>query len=256
MFSKLGSMFYTMLLHGGALVGLLLCQLGTLIGFVALSEGPLRLLAISLGVISLALTAWVRINLGSTLSITRVLEAMKRANHPIGDLTEDVIITTSGISGQMAAEFNLLLERVRAILELNQHHNLKMGLASAQAQKLSMNARNDSKKQEQASDLNFQSSDETANAINELAERSALIAGVNSKNLDLARNSLSELGDVITDINSVTHMMQDFAGNVVRLESSSGKIREILGTVQAFAAQTNMLALNAAISSSVKPSTP
>ncbi len=247
MFSKLGSMFFKILTHGGALAGILLCQMGTLVGFVALSEGLLRLFAISLGIISLALTTWVRINVGSTLSITKVLEAMKRANQPIGDLTEDVVVTTSGISGQMAAEFNLFLERVRAILDLNQHHNLTMGLASAEARKLSMNARNDSKKQEQVSDLNFQSSDETANAINELAERSTLIAEVNSKNLDLARDSLSELGDVITDINSVTHMMQDFAGNVVRLESSSSKIREILGTVQAFAAQTNMLALNAAI---------
>ncbi|GAB1267546.1 methyl-accepting chemotaxis protein [Aurantivibrio infirmus] len=247
MISKLGNVFLNVLLKGGALAGILLCQLGTLIGFVALSEGPLRLLAIVLGVISLSLTAWVRINVGSTVSIIKVLEAMKRANQPIGDLTEDVNLSSSGITGQMASEFNLFLKRVRAILDSNQHHNLSMGLASAEARKLSMNARDDSKKQEQESDLNFQSSDETANAIHELAERSTLIADVNSKNLDLARDSLAELGDVITDINSVSHMMQDFAGNVVRLESSSGKIREILGTVQAFAAQTNMLALNAAI---------
>ncbi|GAB1263949.1 methyl-accepting chemotaxis protein [Aurantivibrio infirmus] len=247
MISKLGNVFLNVLLNGGALAGILLCQLGTLIGFVALSEGPLRLLAIVLGVISLSLTAWVRINVGSTVSIIKVLEAMKRANQPIGDLTEDVNLSSSGITGQMASEFNLFLKRVRAILDSNQHHNLSMGLASAEARKLSMNARDDSKKQEQESDLNFQSSDETANAIHELAERSTLIADVNSKNLDLARDSLAELGDVITDINSVSHMMQDFAGNVVRLESSSGKIREILGTVQAFAAQTNMLALNAAI---------
>jgi len=244
---KPGDVLLKILLNGGAYAAILLCQLGLLVGFVYLSEGSLRLLAISLGAVSLGLTIWIRVNVGSTLSIMCVLEAMKRANQTIGDLTQDADVKTSGITGQMAEEFNKFLARVRTTLDLNQHHNLSMGLASAEARKLSINARDDSKKQEQVSDLNFQSSDETANAIDELAERSTLIAEVNSKNLDLARGSLAELGDVIIDINSVSHMMQEFAGTVVRLESSSGKIREILGTVQAFAEQTNMLALNAAI---------
>lgn len=247
MSSKPGNLFLRFLLNGGAYGCIMLCQLGLWLGFIWLSDGLLRVLAISLGLVSLSLTAWVRINVGSTLSIMSVLAAIERANQPIGDLTEDVEIEGSGITGQMAEEFNQFLERVRTTLDLNQHHNLCMGLASAEARKLSINARDESKKQEQVSDLNAHSSDETANAIDELAERSTLIAEVNSKNLDLARGSLAELGEVIIDINSVSHMMQDFAGTVVRLESSSGKIREILGTVQAFAAQTNMLALNAAI---------
>jgi len=176
-----------------------------------------------------------------------MLRVMRNANGSTADLGADVEVTSTGMSGELAREFNAFLEHIRVILEQHQSHNLNVGLGSAQARKLAMAARKDSEHQEQASELNFQASDQVSTAINELAQRSGQIAEVNSRNLDLARNSLQEMEQTIHDIDTVTGQMQEFSGAVGRLQISSEKIREILNTVQAFAAQTNMLALNAAI---------
>lgn len=108
-------------------------------------------------------------------------------------------------------------------------------------------ASHDAGQQEEASELVFRASDETTTAVEEISSRSSTIADVNSRNLDVARHSLTELQGVSAHIDSVTSMMRDFEQTVGSLVSSSEDIRMILGTVQGFAAQTNMLALNAAI---------
>ncbi len=241
------ALWYKALIKGGALIGILGCQLGLTIGFAIVAEGWLKIVAITLGLTSFGLSIWIRRNVGSGASIMDLLAVLRKANGRFADLSEDVEVKTSGMSAELAIEFNKFMERMRGIFEQNQIHNLSMGLSSAQARKLAMAARKDSDHQEKASELNLQSSDQVSEAVNELAQRSSQIADVNSRNLDLARESLQEMEKTIGDIDVVSSQMQDFSGSVERLQVSSDKIREILDTVQAFAAQTNMLALNAAI---------
>jgi methyl-accepting chemotaxis protein len=239
--------WFQMLIKGGALFGILFCQLGLTIGFAYTAEGWWQGLAIGLGLMSFGLSIWIRRNVGSGAAILNFLEVMRRANGDEADLSKDVEVNTTGMSAELAIEFNRFLEHMRVVLEHHQHFNLSVGLGSAQARKLAMAARKDSERQEQTSELNFNASDQTAKAIDELAHRSGQIANTNSRNLELARGSLTDLDQVIGEIDIVSNQMQEFSGTVKRLETSSDKIREILNTVQAFAAQTNMLALNAAI---------
>ncbi len=235
------------LIKGGALVGILLCQIGLTVGFAIVSEGWLRAFAITLGVTSLLLAIYIRRVVGSGSSIMNLLTILRRANAETADLSQDVEVTSGGMSGNVAVEFNAFLARIRKILEHHQDHNLSVGVGAATARKLAMAARDDSAAQEKTSELNFEASNQTATAINELAQTSSQIAGTNSRNLDLARNSLKDMGEVLSDIDAVSNLMGNFTETVTRLELSSEKIREILTTVQTFAAQTNMLALNAAI---------
>lgn len=241
------SVWFNLLIKGGALVGILICQIGLTVGFAWFADGWLSILAIVLGTTSLALAVWVRRSVGSGSSILSMLQIMRRTNGEVADLSSSIEIDSSGLSGELAREFNAFLERIRTILEQHQHHNLSIGLAAAQARKLALAARKDSDRQEKTSEINFQASDQVSIAIEELAKRSNQIADVNSRNLELARDSLEEMGQAIHDIDIVSEQMQEFSGTVQRLQTSSEKIREILDTVQAFAAQTNMLALNAAI---------
>lgn len=241
------NLLFKVLIKGGALVTILLCQIGLTVGFAWVAEGWLRFLAIAMGLTSLALAVWIRRSVGSGAAIMNLLHVMRRANGEIADLSEDVNVATTGMSGELAREFNRFLEKMRVILEHHQSHNLSVGLGSAQARKLALAARKDSERQEQTSEQNFQANDQAATAIDELAKRSSQIATTNSRNLEFARESLNELGQVIKDIDLVSGKMQDYSVTVGRLETTSEKIREILDTVQAFAAQTNMLALNAAI---------
>ncbi len=241
------AVWFKVLIKGGALIGILFCQLGLTLGFAWVADGWLRIAAIAMGLTSFALAIWIRRSVGSGSAIMNMLRVMRSANGEVADLSTDVDVNTSGMSGELAREFNRFLERMRGILEHHQSHNLSVGLGSAQARKLAMAARKDSEHQEKASELNFQASDQVLTAIEELAKRSSQIADTNSRNLELARGSLQEMEQAIRDIDIVSGQMLEFSGTVGRLQTSSEKIREILDTVQAFAAQTNMLALNAAI---------
>ncbi|GAB1261632.1 methyl-accepting chemotaxis protein [Aurantivibrio plasticivorans] len=235
------------LIKGGAMVGILVCQLGLTLGFAWVAEGWVQYLALAMGVTSFALAIWMRRFVGSGAAISNLLEVMRAANADVGDLSNNVEVNTRGLTGEVATEFNKFIERVRKIVEQDQMNNLRIGLAAVESRKLAIAAKNHASKQESVSDLNFQSSQQTASAIDELAERSALIARVNSKNIELAKESLQDMGNVQNLVGSVSQLMQQFSDTVERLESTSDSIREILDTVQAFAGQTNMLALNAAI---------
>lgn len=235
------------LVKGGALIGILLTQLGLTIGFAWVAQGWVKVLAVVLGLTSFALALYIRRIVGSGVAIISLLETIRKANQEVCDLSSDVTVTTAGLTSEAAVEFNKFMERIRVMADEHQHHNLTVGLAAAQARKLAIAVRAEAEQQEEVSELNFQASNQTATAIEELAQRGTQIAEVNSRNLELARHSLSDMNQVIHDINTVTDKMEEFVGNVSRLEISSEKIRDILDTVQAFAAQTNMLALNAAI---------
>jgi methyl-accepting chemotaxis protein len=153
----------------------------------------------------------------------------------------------AGRALEAAKLFNALLERTQAVLADLQQQSLEVGLAAAHGRLLTERASRDAGQQEEASELVFRASDETATAVEEISSRSNTIAEVNSRNLEVARHSLVELQGVSSHIDGVTSMMRGFEQTVGSLVSSSEDIRMILGTVQGFAAQTNMLALNAAI---------
>merc|ERR1711965_752785 len=73
------------------------------------------------------------------------------------------------------------------------------------------------------------------------------VTEVNSRNLDIARQSRLQMNDARSQMQQISSAMTGFKDNVNALNNSSTRIREILTTVQDFSAQTNMLALNAAI---------
>jgi methyl-accepting chemotaxis protein len=225
-------------------LGLILCQLVGAVALLSLGEGVLRLTAALLAVAGVALALLVRRRDPAQRELAELLRA---ANGEQIDLSRDLDVPKGSSYQELAAEYNTFADRMRALIEEFQQRNFAVRLASAQARLLAEHAARDASRQDESSDLVFRSSDETATAAQEVTRRASSVAQMNSRNLDTARRSLEELSQVSRQIGNVTDMMQQFKGTVAELGSSSGRIREILETVQGFADQTNMLALNAAI---------
>lgn len=228
--------------------GTLLCSWLAVALLVWLPGGWAPWLAVGLLIVASGL--WL-LTLRRMNVLRRVIDAfaemMHRANAEQIDLTMQLPEQGRGPALQAAKLFNSVMERIQILLAELQQHGLKVGLAAAQSRILTERANQDAAQQEEASELVFQASEETATAVEEVSSRSSTIAEVNSRNLEAARHSLVELQGVSNHIDGVTTMMRDFEQTVGSLVSSSEDIRMILATVQGFAAQTNMLALNAAI---------
>lgn len=212
------------------------------------TTGLLRWLVVALlvatAVLGVALLGRVR---RDQLVVARIIQALRQADGEQVDISSAVPEQGSRQTRQLARLFNAFMNRLRDSLQEQQDHSLKIGLAAARARLLTERASSDAGKQEEMSELVFRSSDEAAGAVTEVSERTNTIAEVNSRNLDAARSSLVELRAVSGHIDDVTSMIGSFEETVGSLVTSSDDIRNILATVQGFAAQTNLLALNAAI---------
>ena len=143
--------------------------------------------------------------------------------------------------------FVSLNERLRGIIMELQLNSLGTALASANSRLLSEQAARDAKVQQQLSELIFQASEQTTSALHDISSRATGVTEVNSRNLDIARQSRLQMNDARSQMQQISSAMTGFKDNVNALNNSSTRIREILTTVQDFSAQTNMLALNAAI---------
>ena len=151
--------------------------------------------------------------------------------------------TADPLSAQLA-EFS---SRLRDIMLDLQQQSLRIALSSAQNRLLAEHAGNDAQQQKNLSELIFQASEQTTRALQDISSHAGIITEMNSRNLEVARNSKLQLGDAREQMQQISQSMTGFKTNIEALDSTSGQIRSILTTVQDFSSQTNMLALNAAI---------
>jgi len=223
-----------------------LLQLGASLLLAWAADGALRWVGVALALAGAAAVAWAFVA-GRRAGLEPLVEVLQVVTGPDGDLSREVPVQGDAVVRETATLFNRFTERLRSSFDELQRQVISVSLTSVRGRQLSDEARQSAARQEEFSELIFRSSDETATAIEELSRRTNGIAEVNSRNLETARGSLDELGQVNEGIGKVAALLKDFHGTVGRLESTSADIRALLVTVQGFAAQTNMLALNAAI---------
>lgn len=183
----------------------------------------------------------------STEVLGGIVAALQQDDSGQVDLSFVIPEQGSAYVRQLARVLNSFVSQLRDSLQGQQDHSLKIGFAAARGRLLTERASIDASQQEEVSELVFRSSNEATTAVAEVSKRTNTIADVNSRNLDAARSSLVELQDVSEHIDDVASIIRGFQETVGTLVSSSSDIRSILETVQGFAAQTNLLALNAAI---------
>ena len=224
----------------GAYPLLVFCQLLLIVAVLTQAEGGLRILALIMAVPILFL-GW---RLRSVQRVNILSERIAAINGSVIDLTDSPAADSAEPGTHSLGQ---LTERLRHSITSLQHNSLQIALASAASRLQSELAAGGAGEQQSLSELIFHASEQTTTALQDISARTAGITEMNSRNLEMAHQSQGQLGEARRQMRDVNQTMDGFRHNIEALSATTGRVSEILVTVQDFAAQTNMLALNAAI---------
>ncbi|MDG1580495.1 methyl-accepting chemotaxis protein [Pseudomonas sp. GOM6] len=218
---------------------LLICQAILLAAVLIQADNSLRLVA-GLLALPLLLLTW---QLGKGTQRNPLATRLDAINGKLIDLTESA--AEDDLEG--STHLQKLTARLRDSITSLQHSSLQIALTSAATRLQSEQAAKEAGEQQSLSELIFHASEQTSAALQDISARAGGITEMNSRNLDMAHQSQQQLGEARQQMQDVNQTMDGFRHNIEALSATTGKVREILVTVQDFSTQTNMLALNAAI---------
>jgi len=186
-----------------------------------------------------AIAAGLLLSIASALviirGITRPLKAAVSLSESIsaGDLTQTIVAESNDEVGRMVKAIANMSDKLREIVAqvTESVANVESGARQINEGNVALSQRTE----EQASSL-----EETASSMESLAEtmfRNAEFAREASSLANVVRNEAGDGGDVVD--RAITAMGE--------INASSGKISEIISTIDGIAFQTNLLALNAAV---------
>lgn len=228
-------------LPGPSALLLVVLQLALIVTVALSSGGTTAVVAVVLGGVVLVLGWTIGLRSGGGHGLDQVLE------QSLGEQIDISPALTKDADSDELRAYGTFTRRLRDMILDFQHQSITISLSSAKSRLLAEQANGQASGQQGLSEQIFQASEETTAALQDISGRASTITEMNTRNLDVARESSQQLGEARFQVESINNAMGEFQGNIARLEESSGQIRKILGTVQDFSEQTNMLALNAAI---------
>lgn len=220
---------------------LILLQAALVITVASLGTGALATLAVLLGGMVLVLAWYLGVRARRDQGISRVFELA------LGEQIDISESLTEGDDSEQARALREFNRRLRDMILDFQHQSISISLSSARSRLLAELANGEASDQQKLSEQIFQASDETTSALQDISGRASTITEMNSRNLDVAKDSSQQLEEARFQVETINNAMGEFQQNIGLLNESSNQIQKILGTVQDFSEQTNMLALNAAI---------
>ncbi|MBA4502060.1 methyl-accepting chemotaxis protein [Marinobacterium marinum] len=176
--------------------------------------------------------------------ITAVLRAIKDKD---GDISGTLPEYTHDEISEMAAAYNEFSGSLKKMIAESQRRSVSVALCATRLQKVVVQAHGSAQDQEQQAQLVFQASQESTQAIDEIAGSTLTISEQNNGNMQEVHASRDELQRVHEQVRSVCELAAGFQQTVDKLSENSGNITNILSMVKDFSDQTNLLALNASI---------
>ncbi|MBV0932251.1 methyl-accepting chemotaxis protein [Marinobacterium weihaiense] len=219
---------------------------------LAAIEGSLSSLLLTTGItISVALVAGIftiffmrHLFLRPIREITAVLKAIKDKD---GDISGTLPEYTHDEISEMAAAYNEFADSLKKMIAESQRRSVSVALCATRLQKVVVQAHQSAERQESQAQMVFQSSQESTQAIDEIAGSTLTISEQNGTNLQEVHGSSNELKRVHEQVRAVCELAAGFQQTVDKLSENSGNITNILSMVKDFSDQTNLLALNASI---------
>ncbi|MFZ2289721.1 MAG: hypothetical protein WAV92_08645 [Halopseudomonas yangmingensis] len=117
-------------------------------------------------------------------------------------------------------EFNSFTRRLRDMIINFQQQSMQIATTSAYSRVLAEQAAKDAGKQQSLSELVFQASDQTTQALQDISSRTGSITEMNSRNLDAARTSQRLLADARTQMQQISAAMAGFKNNIEALDKN------------------------------------
>ena len=164
-----------------------------------------------------------------------------------GDLSVEVPTISHDEFRQLTENYNAFLAMLRSVFLSLRQQGVNIAVNSAiVASKVSLSARH-AKEQNRISDEIFLHTSESLQSLNAAAGNVDTIFASTTRNLDTARDNISELMQVRDEVNVMSRKVADFAESLNTMNSGSQDIKNLVDLIKMISHRTNLLSLNASI---------
>jgi methyl-accepting chemotaxis protein len=164
-----------------------------------------------------------------------------------GDFSRNLPTVTHDELRTLAESYNRFADKMRQIIDGVRKMTVNIAREAVLVKKNVGETARLSARQGEITTAVFTASNEAILAIHEVSASTDVISDSTEKNLETARQSLSEMGEVVAKVHLVSEKLNRFNATVDNLAQRSDGIRQIASLIKDIADQTNLLALNAAI---------
>lgn len=177
----------------------------------------------------------------------RMIHFFEENNKQDVDLSAKLPVTTFDEYQELSIQYNAFIERLRDMIMGVRKMGVDIAVNAVRASKaINDTAANSQEQGTMAADI-FSSSDQSTQAIDQVANHSQTVSATTSDNLEMARESMKELAQATKEIEEVHGALADFQETVSALNQNSDTIQKVVELIQNISSQTNLLALNAAV---------
>ena len=178
-------------------------------------------------------------------AILRLLDEMGSLAE--GDLTVRATVTED-ITGAIADSINFAVEALRTLVTTINETALQVASAAQETQATAMHLAEASEHQAQQITSASAAVNEIAVSIDEVSRNSSESADVAKRSVSIATKGADVVRQTIEGMDNIRGQIQETSKRIKRLGESSQEIGDIVELITDIAEQTNILALNAAIS--------
>ncbi len=164
-----------------------------------------------------------------------------------GDLSRNIPTVTYDEIRELSLSYNRFLSKMREIISNVRLMTVRIAMDSAKTRKNVVESLSSARMQDECATQVRNASNESTHGIDQVTDQTQQISATTVSNLDMARESYSELKVVAERIYDINLKVGHFNHTVEDLNRRSASIKAIVDLIKDISDQTNLLALNAAI---------
>ncbi len=182
-------------------------------------------------------------------SVSNTITSLQQASNRLAnsDLTVDFPCDSQDELGNVAAAFNTVTQNFHALIGQIGQSTTQLASASAQLQSSTAQARDGAEQQRGQTEQIANVMNEMSSAVRDVAHSTQEAEQAANQAHEETSNGQQVVGHTINTIDKLADEVEKAAGVIKDLETDSDKIGSVVDVIRGIAAQTNLLALNAAI---------